>query len=60
MTAGSNPQEPTERQGKEHRKGMDGFWSSRCEYAVGGCDDLACVCTCHDMESFEFEEPADV
>jgi hypothetical protein len=39
---------------------MDGFWSSRCEYAVGGCDDLACVCTCHDMESFEFEEPADV
>lgn len=28
--------------------GRLGYTSMRCAHGYDGCDDLACVCTCHD------------
>lgn len=34
-------------------EGILGYVSMRCWGKVKGCDDLACVCHCHDAESEE-------
>jgi hypothetical protein len=33
-----------------HGQTIDGYWSPRCRAGMLGCDDLACVCDCHDTD----------
>lgn len=35
----------------QHVSPIPGYTSMRCESGLPGCDDLACVCTCHDRET---------
>jgi hypothetical protein len=51
--------EVTPEERAQHGPALDGYISTRCHLAFGGCDDPACVCRCHfdQAELREHEDP---